>query len=71
VIVAEAETSNGDFSVGRHESILEPGRFDMCVVTSAAWTSPMVRVEPWDSPWAVEFRARLRDMGVEVRDYLA
>lgn len=66
MIVAEATTRNGDFSVGRHESILEPGRFDMCMVTSAVWCAPMVRVEPWDSPWAVEFRARLREMGVLV-----
>lgn len=68
MIVAVAQTERGAFSVGRHDSLFTPGEQLMCVVVSEHQVSGAVRIEPWDSFWAVEFRLRLREMGVEVRD---
>ncbi len=65
--IAGAKTERGEFAVFTRQG-WQKGQ--MVVVAHEGGRAMTKRVDT-DSPWAVEFRARLRDMGVEVRDYRA
>lgn len=62
--IAGAQTESGEFAVfGR-----QGWNRDQMVVVVYEGDRYMTSRADMDSPWAMEFRARLRMMGVEVRD---